>query len=409
MKLQTKHKLKKLMKSTTFWVCIVFLLLLILAIILYFSDSERIHREKSTKIQLSSEQMLIDYNSYWDMLEQNTFLLSQSPKAHQLKADYQTKIENNTDYLTFFQLLNDMTITLSQIEGFSQLELYKYRMFTQDRYSYQPIYEPSDPWKAVYTDPSVIQVYDDFNLLTHGVIHEKKEETPPIEMTATMANNIVNENVKIEILEENISVKITLHNMKLYEKSPLLLKAYQAHFSEIYMQFSQYETMIFDISKVSEGDDEFWMEFLVAPNIISPLSATQYRYCKNGENNQIYFKTTKLNQQLQPTSATQANMATDYIWKKEYSISPHSEAPQFQGNISILAADNTQNAGENFAYFCDTSGFAAISGTATSGISEQFPLYLYVLPNSRFVVQYNPFYWENGDGSCHDITGTVPK
>lgn len=95
----------------------------------------------------------------------------------------------------------------------------------------------------------------------------------------------------------------------------------------------------------------------------------------------------------------------DFVMETEASVEGKSE---FDGQVWLLVDQADYSASDQFTVFSKDTGFATVVGTRTSGngIGEQ--PYAMVLPYSGMMIYYESYVGFNEDGTCNGITGTTP-
>lgn len=81
---------------------------------------------------------------------------------------------------------------------------------------------------------------------------------------------------------------------------------------------------------------------------------------------------------------------------------------EFDGQVWLLVDQSDYSTSDQFAVFSKDTGFATVVGSRTSGngIGEQ--PYAMVLPYSGMMIYYESYVGFNEDGTCNGITGTAP-
>lgn len=99
----------------------------------------------------------------------------------------------------------------------------------------------------------------------------------------------------------------------------------------------------------------------------------------------------------------------DLVLEGVRQLAPSDHTIGYTGRVWLLVDGSVFSAAESFAYFCKSSGFAALVGTQTKGdgVGGGNP-YVMALPYSGLLLYYAPYYGVNLDGTCNGIYGTMP-
>ena len=99
----------------------------------------------------------------------------------------------------------------------------------------------------------------------------------------------------------------------------------------------------------------------------------------------------------------------DLVLEGVQQLAPSDHTIGYTGRVWLLVDGSVFSAAESFAYFCKSSGFAALVGTQTKGdgVGGGNP-YVMALPYSGLLLYYAPYYGVNLDGTCNGIYGTMP-
>lgn len=76
--------------------------------------------------------------------------------------------------------------------------------------------------------------------------------------------------------------------------------------------------------------------------------------------------------------------------------------------IWVLIDEKCYSAADSFAYFCKKTGFATLVGTTTGGNGIGGQPTVMALPYSGLLILYDPYLSFNPDGTCNGISGTTP-
>lgn len=187
---------------------------------------------------------------------------------------------------------------------------------------------------------------------------------------------------------------------------------------ETFAENKDAKNIIIDMQGNDGGATRAWLEGIVIPLLgegIPPYYIL--RGVKSGELNQYFWgganpptdestETVDAVLKIFPNFKEEVFSEFDAFSIQRNSIS-YSDAG-FKGNIWVLVDDGTYSAADQFAIFCKRTGFATLVGTETGGNGAGSAPYIFALPNSGLLVEYEAFYAFNDDGTCNAIVGTKP-
>ncbi len=200
----------------------------------------------------------------------------------------------------------------------------------------------------------------------------------------------------------------------------------------LYKRSKDLPAFIIDLRNCGGGDDSFWMYNIVQPLLKEPVTAFSGTVTKNGEYLQPFLKAseefheslanrkagesdqmslvraerTPTPQELAALQGTLAGTGFNDPSLSLITINPSGEAP-YGGKIFVLTGPNTLSAGDNFAAFCKSSGWATVVGEHTGGDGGG-PLAVVTLPNSKIMISFPSAMGLNPDLTTREQTHTVP-
>ena len=194
----------------------------------------------------------------------------------------------------------------------------------------------------------------------------------------------------------------------------------QAKLEGFFSSISQKEHLIIDVRGNGGGNDGAWRSGIVPFLAQQEYEFTQFWAAKSGT----------LNLMLEPEfdkSRGYITRYTDDSWQKEFPyISPDmltgtdiflkasstlsctDAKDKFHGKIWLLVDEYCYSATDALVWFCKETGFATVVGTKTGGNGKGAQPYMMALPYSGLIVEYEPYLSFNSDGTCNGISGTVP-
>ena len=199
----------------------------------------------------------------------------------------------------------------------------------------------------------------------------------------------------------------------------------QAKLEDFFSSISYEEHLIIDVRGNQGGDEDDWRS-----GIVPFLAQQEYEFnwfwgAKSGALNLIVEPELDKNQWKR--WARSITRYTDDSWQKEFSyISPDTltdidiflkasvtsrcaDVPdKFHGKIWMLVDKYSYSATDSLACFCKETGFATLVGTKTGGNGKSGTPYFMALPYSGLIVEYEPYLSFNTDGSCNGTSGTAP-
>lgn len=181
------------------------------------------------------------------------------------------------------------------------------------------------------------------------------------------------------------------------------------------LQAQGYENCIIDICGNGGGDDQFWINNLVWPNLKEPVSFQLYALVR-GQQSIDYAAAAGLDLHpidTLPTGDLPALDPADLEDATHYIIYPFrffkdDTPPLFSGRFWLLVDQGVYSASEKFALFCKQTGFATLVGYPTDGDGIGINPMLTALPNSGIVFRFSGDDGLNADGSCNEEYGTTP-
>lgn len=380
---------------------IILVILVINIVIINFNTSfaAEVNNLKSKEISVFSyKQMVEDYDYIWKILNENYPWWG---AIERLKIDkdkiynkYYKKINNIKSSFEFATLISDMT---NELENMGHLSLLNSERYFDMLQTYDNDY--LEDWFKVLNNDTSKKIY---TLLK-----------PDFDSLNTKTNS--NENKKTK---NNISTKIIEKNNIAYVKIKDFIGNLEKDGKKLlnfYKSISKYQNLIIDITGNTGGRDEYWMDYIVAPNIDKPLIQKMLFLYRSGEYNKNFislkdngFKPISKFPKTLKAPAEDLKYATHFLDNLTKQIDPKYNKKLFNGNIFVLVDDKIYSSSESFSIFCKGTGFATLVGRNTGGDGGGMTPILVSLPNSGLIVRFTILEYINSDGTNNEECGTTP-
>jgi hypothetical protein len=178
---------------------------------------------------------------------------------------------------------------------------------------------------------------------------------------------------------------------------------------------------IIDMRYCAGGDDRYWIDLLVAPNLKQDTKTPdKYTLFRDTPKTQELFaqypsvfaqtRSSDLSPVLTLPAINKQSLATlKYLQRADgIQIKAINPSKAFQGKIILLIDHWNGSTCDSFAGFCKETGFATLVGKQTMGNSGGLIPIVHRLPNSGLALYYQMDYTLNPDGSLNSIMGTKP-
>ncbi|KSV58291.1 S41 family peptidase [Acetivibrio ethanolgignens] len=173
------------------------------------------------------------------------------------------------------------------------------------------------------------------------------------------------------------------------------------------------ENCIIDIRGNGGGNDDYWIDGIVEPNLMKTATVDYYCLYK-GKESEAYAKVCsgikkadKSDISSLPKLDREEFEEAQYVGKVRQEIKKTNN-PLFTGRFFVLTDGLNYSSAESFVRFCKETGFATLIGNTTGGDGAGYnPLY-FVLPNSGICYRFSVFNFINPDGSNNEEFGTEP-
>lgn len=191
-----------------------------------------------------------------------------------------------------------------------------------------------------------------------------------------------------------------------------------ARWANFWVQLNELDSKecIIDIRGNGGGDDGYWVDNVVAPNISTELGEPHIALVCGRKSvdylEHTYGETIPTIKTLDTTALTalipdDLALATHYT-ESCLTVEPSGDTPIFNGRFWLLVDEAVYSSSEAFAIFCKDTGFATIVGTGTGGDGIGIDPLAVTLPNSGIAFRFSTMFGLNSDGSCNEEVGTIP-
>lgn len=381
--------------------------------------------DDTTRLLLSTEQALYDYDTMWKLLEENYPYLEAIKRElgidwEEVKAEYRQVLEDHAygGYIWQGYFLQTIYDCLQEFQSVGHLFLVSAdsRSGLLDDFQ-NSSYAPYPNLVKILNNPKSKLFYKYYNICEQQLPHQgyggSNSELKEGELVSVDGLTAISEHLSTGYAEGRIPyLKI--------ESFSQWNDAAQAKLEDFFSSISQEEHLIIDVRGNGGGSDGAWMR-----GIVPFLAQQEYEF------NRFWgAKSGSLNLMVDPEfdkSRGRITRYTDDSWQKEFPyISPDmltgmdiflkvsntlscTDVPdKFHGKIWVLVDEYCYSATETLVYFCKETGFATLVGTQTKGSGGGAEPYNLALPYSGVIVRYGAYLMFNADGTCNGISGTVP-
>jgi len=177
------------------------------------------------------------------------------------------------------------------------------------------------------------------------------------------------------------------------------------------------KALIVDIRGNGGGDDAYWKQNVVAPLLLTPMTAVMTTGLPSGAYSAPFIRS-KLG--IDWFRRQTAEQLTSLEWfkpdlytgvtsflRQPLTVSPE-DSVSFEGRVFLLVDDAVYSSAESFAVWAKATGWATLVGTRTGGDGIGFDPLVVALPNSGIVVRFPADMGINPDGSVNEESQTVP-
>lgn len=352
---------------------ILFLILILIFTACTSVDNGEIKENEEVTYEISNEDMLIEYDYIWDLLDENypyfEFIEKRGIDIDKLKSEYREKIENAKNFDEYLFTLN--TLFNDEIKKEGHLNIAKPEIFfvynknfsTYEKkegedihYEYQLKYYLNDKAKTRYE-----------MLRDKGItLQEETSEGPSLEVIKKGDTLIFDYNRFIG------NIDLNLDRMAIEEA----------------LTETSYENVIIDIRGNSGGFPVAWHQ-MVGMFLTEDVITEEYYLCK-GEMSNKYYKYLEATGQG-PEFVQEIDEDLNIFKVKESLLS--EKVMSYIPNIYLLIDENTKSAALMFSTFAKEEGFATILGNSPviggdGGWTSAHSLYPVKLPKSHIIINW---------------------
>lgn len=363
---------------------------------------------------ISLEDALAEYDYMWKVLEENYPFLRMAERKNSfsvdaLKANYRNQIEelgpDQIDFCEYYEILQGC---IGKFGGLGHLKLLSpvaYETYLRDLEAAKQSGAMMNMQKwslELYNDPVVKKRYA-FLAGKYDVRSNGGDGTA----SRSSAENLNFKNIN----EDTAYVRIRSFMTENIEKDREKLSAWFA-------ENADKKNVIIDITGNGGGNDSYWMNLIIAPNIEDTLRYSSYFITPYGEDSREQFAVNGVRvENLSPDvdkllELPQINKedlsGAKYFGKTSYAVEPVHEKKSCSGRFFLLVDNRVSSASDGFARFCRETGFATVVGHRTGGDSGGGNVFIAKLPVSGLLMKYRARNSLNGDGSSNVEFGTTP-
>ena len=383
-----------------------------------FEDELLVDEERG--LLLSTGQALYDYDTMWQLLEENYPYLEAIKREmgidwEEVKREYRQRLESHASdgYISQEDFIHTIDVCLKKFQSVGHLFLIKAETRTRyiDGFSSDGRNFCQNLSKLMSNPKS-------------DIFYTYEEQLPSQNPDYYWGDGeIVNVDEWVDISQgQNVYAGYVEGGIPYlrFGSFSLLDDGAQATLEEFFSGISEEEHLIIDVRGNGGGSDYTWRY-----GIVPFLAQKEYEY------DQFWAaKSGSLNLRIEPKfdkSRENFTRYTDDSWQEEFPyVSPDSltgldiflkvswpswktDTPdKFDGKIWVLVDESCYSATDDFVSFCKETGFATLVGTKTGGSGKGTDPYFMALPYSGMIVEYDTYFTFNIDGTINGISGPVP-
>ena len=374
------------------------------------------------ELYLSTEQALYDYDTMWQLLEENYPFFEAIKRElgidwEEVKADYRQVLEGHaySGYISQGDFIQTTYECLQKFRSVGHLFL----VMADSRLAVLDLFKNYEnaPYQNIFkiaNNPKSELFYEEyikrFSPTRSGGSNSDLEKGEPVSID------------RVTALSKYLSTGYAEGEVPYLRIESFVQwgDTAQTRLEDFFLSISQEEHLIIDVRGNTGGSDGAWRSGIV------PFLAQQ-----EFEFNRFWgAKSGSLNLMVEPEfdkSRGYITRYTDDSWQKDFPyILPDmltgldtflkvsstlrcADVPdKFHGKIWVLVDEYCYSATEALVCFCKETGFATLVGTQTGGSGKGTAPYYMALPYSGLIVEYDACLTFNLDGTFNGIYGTVP-
>lgn len=367
-----------------------------------YYQSKDTSRTVSQDLTVTKKEMLEDYDTLWKDIEENYPYLTVAGRVtgkdfNKIKEDYREKAEGAVSLKEFATVLNNC---INEFEGTGHMKMF----FDDSTYAdYLEIYKGPENahCKILYKrlNNPVSKKYYHYNG-NKGDTDKEKSTTG----TEEPSNRRIN-----FMTQEYESLKTAYVKIPSFVNADVNVPALKECFTKI----KDYNNCIIDLRGNGGGNDYYWTEGIVSPNLKEDVKVS-YDFLIKGNVSKSYAKSEfKVLPIKKLDTSSLSHLNTEDFSSMDYycayaSIFQKQKDPVFKGKFYVLTDESNYSSSESFVAFCKRTGFATLVGERTGGDGMGIDPMITVLPNTGICLRFSALYSMNADGSCNEEYGTEP-
>lgn len=380
---------------------------------------------------LSAAQVQHDWETYWDILENRfpmyDFLKRKGVAPQKIKEKYEAEVSGALSPEAFMDLLSQITHELTEASDLwlNHLTLFHFGN-PDDREEVQSYYtdycfvkhdNPEDPYVRL-TEP----------LFENETMIRRYQLTKPSETELEGEfDDFIEGNLTFRYDPEGNYSYCHIGSFMTYDEA-------DAHLlREMFLKTQEkgIQNIVLDIRGNSGGYAEYWMDYIVRPNIREEIEYKNYGFYRESpelldlieyegvdspedEDWSAYSSYIIKRYDVHPEDGIFPNLQREDIVKLDKAveetvhISAPDEEPLFTGKFWLLTDEYTYSASEYFLDFCKRTGFATIVGKQGDGDGACVSNVYRALPESGIVMEFNAVYGIREDGTNSEDQPVLP-
>jgi len=359
---------------------------------------------------ISVKDALADYDYMWNILEENYPLFNVAKRkyglsAEAIKENYREQIlaceGKRIDFCEYYELMQACVGTFRRLGHLSIYTPYAYQTRLEELHAEEqsnPLSELGKWRMQLFNNPLTRKRYE--------YLAEKYGNSQVSPNTVNSPN----------LTFQDIDADTAYVKINSFMTSNILSD--QTALNDWFAANSHKRNIILDITGNTGGNDAYWRELLVAPNIQEELNYTSYYITSYGKDTREQFALCGVEpEDLNPDLAELLELPgfngddlseVNYYKTRLVSVFPSRKEKLCQGRFFLLVDNSVSSAAEGFAMFCKATGFATVVGENTRGDGGGGNVFDIRLPKSGLLIMFRAMHSLNPDGSSNVEFGTTP-